>query len=75
MLMKMVIIIIWRQQDASRNSISMASSAFYSHNALEGKSGSDKQDMLMPKVLIGTIIRLNIRGSVIKNTSRCYITY
>jgi hypothetical protein len=30
-------------------------------------TGSDKQDMLMlGKCLIGTIIRLNIRGSVIK---------
>jgi hypothetical protein len=32
------------------------------------KTCSDKQDM-MPKVLIGTIIRLNIRGSVIKKIS------
>jgi hypothetical protein len=36
---------------------------------MQGKTGSDKQDMLMPRVLIGTIIRLNIRGSVIKKIS------
>jgi len=40
---------IWRQQDATRNSVSMAASAVYSHKELNGKSNSDKQDMLMEK--------------------------
>lgn len=40
---------IWRQQDATRNSVSMAASSVYSHNELNGKSNSDKQDMLMDK--------------------------
>lgn len=41
--------LIWRQQDATRNSISMAAQSVYSHKALEGKSGSDKQEMLFQK--------------------------
>lgn len=40
---------VHRQQDATRNSISMAASALYSHKALDGKSGSEKQDMMMDK--------------------------
>jgi tRNA(His) 5'-end guanylyltransferase len=67
---EMVNTIIWRQQDASRNSISMASSAFYSHNALEGKSGSDKQDMLMLKGINWNDYKTKYkRGSVIKKIS------
>jgi hypothetical protein len=58
-----------------RNSISMASSAFtHTMHWKVNLCSDDKQDMLMLK--IGTIIRLNIRGSVIKKISiRCYITY
>jgi tRNA(His) guanylyltransferase len=37
---------LWRQQDATKNAISMAASAYYSHGALMGKSGSEKQEML-----------------------------
>ena len=37
---------IFRQQDCTRNSVSMAASAYFSHEELEGKSGSDKQEML-----------------------------
>ena len=37
---------VWRQQDCTRNSVSMAASANFSHKLLEGKSGSDKQEML-----------------------------
>ncbi len=43
---EMVNCIIWRQQDCTRNSISMAASANFSHKQLEGVKGSDKQDML-----------------------------
>jgi tRNA(His) guanylyltransferase len=38
---------IWRQQDATRNSISMAAQSMFSHKELQGKSSSDMQDMLM----------------------------
>jgi tRNA(His) guanylyltransferase len=37
---------VWRQQDCTRNSISMAASANFPHKLLEGVSGDKKQDML-----------------------------
>lgn len=40
---------LWREKDATKNSISMAASHYYSHNALDGKSGSEKQEMLFQK--------------------------
>lgn len=38
---------VWRQRDAEKNSISMLAQHYFSHKELRGKSGSDKQDMLM----------------------------
>jgi len=40
---------IWRQQDATRNSISMAAQSLYSHKELNGKSSDDKQEMMFQK--------------------------
>lgn len=40
---------LWREQDATKNSISMAAQAFYSHSQLMNKNGSDKQEMLFQK--------------------------
>jgi len=40
---------LWREFDATKNSISMAASSYYSHNQLDGKNGSDKQEMLFQK--------------------------
>jgi tRNA(His) 5'-end guanylyltransferase len=40
---------LWREWDATKNSVSMAASALYSHKALMGKNGSQKQDMLHEK--------------------------
>jgi tRNA(His) 5'-end guanylyltransferase len=37
---------LFRQQDCTKNSISMAASANFSHKVLEGVNGSDKQEML-----------------------------
>lgn len=37
---------IWRQQDATRNSVSMAAQSMFSHKQLQGKSGSAMQDMM-----------------------------
>jgi len=34
---------LWRELDATKNSISMASQHYFSHNFLEGKDSSDKQ--------------------------------
>jgi tRNA(His) guanylyltransferase len=41
--------ILWREQDATKNSISMAARAYYSHNELLNKSGSEMQEMLFLK--------------------------
>jgi tRNA(His) 5'-end guanylyltransferase len=41
--------ILWRERDATRNSISMAAQAHYSHRALDGKSSSEMQEMLWHK--------------------------
>jgi len=38
---------IWRQQDCTKNSISMVAQAYFSHNELHKKTGAMKQDMLM----------------------------
>ena len=38
---------IWRQQDASRNSVQMIARKFFSHKQLHGKNNSEIQDMLM----------------------------
>jgi len=38
---------LWRQQDATRNSISMLAQAYFSQNELHGKKTNDMQDMLM----------------------------
>lgn len=39
--------LIWRQQDATRNSIQSVGQANFSHNQLQGKNCSNIQDMLM----------------------------
>lgn len=41
--------LLWRNMDATKNAISMAASHYYSHKDLQGKSGSDKQEMLWQK--------------------------
>jgi tRNA(His) 5'-end guanylyltransferase len=41
--------LIWRQQDASRNSIQMAARALYSHKECENKNTSQLQDMMHEK--------------------------
>ncbi len=40
---------LWREWDATKNSISMAAQHFYSHQELMGKNGSQKQEMLWQK--------------------------
>jgi len=41
--------VLWRELDASKNSISMAARHYYSHKELHKKSGSEMQDMLHEK--------------------------
>jgi len=36
---------LWREQDATKNSISMAAQSVYSHSELMNKNGSDKQEI------------------------------
>ena len=40
---------IWRQQDATKNSIQMVAQSLYSHKELHGKNGSQQQDMIHAK--------------------------
>lgn len=37
---------VWRQQDATRNSISMAAQSMFSHKELQGKSSTDMMEMM-----------------------------
>jgi tRNA(His) guanylyltransferase len=39
-------VFLWREWDATKNSLSMAASAYYSHKELHGKNGKEKHDML-----------------------------
>jgi len=39
--------LIWRQQDATRNSLQSTGRAYYSHSELNNKSGADIHDLLM----------------------------
>lgn len=41
--------LIWREQDATKNAVSMAARAYYSDKECHGKTGSDKQEMLFQK--------------------------
>lgn len=40
---------LWREQDATKNSISMAARCHYSHTTLHGKNGAEMQEMLFQK--------------------------
>jgi len=41
--------LLWREMDATKNSITMAASAYYPHKELEGKHSGDKHEMLLQK--------------------------
>lgn len=40
---------LWRERDATRNSISMAAQSMFSHNELHNKNSNDMQDMMMTR--------------------------
>lgn len=42
-------VFLWREWDATKNSVSMAAHEHYSHRELQGKSGKEKQEMLFQK--------------------------
>jgi len=41
--------ILWRVNDSVKNSVSMAASSYYTHQQLDGKSESERQNMLMDR--------------------------
>lgn len=41
--------ILWREMDATKNSVSSATRAYYSHKDVDGKNSRQKHDMLMAK--------------------------
>ena len=41
--------LLWREMDATKNSITMAASAYYSHAELQGKHSGEKHEMLFQK--------------------------
>jgi tRNA(His) guanylyltransferase len=41
--------VLWREIDATKNSITMASLSVYSHKEIDGKNSSQKQEMLFEK--------------------------
>lgn len=42
-------VLIWREDDATKNSISMLAASYYSHNQLQNKNSAEKRAMLMQK--------------------------
>jgi tRNA(His) guanylyltransferase len=42
-------VLVWRQQDAVRNSVQMAAQSFYSHKQLQGKNGKELLEALVEK--------------------------
>lgn len=42
-------VFLWREQDATKNAVSMAARAYYSHKELDHKSGPQMQEMLFAK--------------------------
>ena len=42
-------VFLWREMDATKNSISMAARHYYSHNELHNKTGNEMQEMLWQK--------------------------
>ena len=42
-------VLLWREQDATKNAISMAAQHYYTHSELMGRSGAEKQELLFAK--------------------------
>ena len=45
-------VLVWRQEDAIKNAVSMGASAYYSHKQLHGKSSREKIEMMAEKGII-----------------------
>jgi tRNA(His) 5'-end guanylyltransferase len=73
---EMVNTMIWRQQDASRNSVSMAASEYFSHKSLEGVSSNDKQERLFQEKGINWNdyqVKFK-RGTVVRKVEATFVT-
>jgi len=73
---EMVNVMIWRQQDATRNSVSMAASEYFSHKSLEGVSSNDKQERLFQEKGINWNdyqVKFK-RGTVVKKEEVTFVT-
>ena len=65
---------VWRQLDASANSLNMLASAHYSHHELAGKSEAEKHDLLHAKGLNWAKCAPDFkRGRVVKRQAREWI--
>ena len=63
--------LIWRQQDATRNSIGMASQALYSHKELMGVDTNQAQEMMFKKGVNWNDYPVRLkRGGVVRPTTR-----
>lgn len=60
---------VWRQQDATKNSISMLAQSLYSHKELQGKNSSQLQELCYQKG-----INWNDLPTVQKRGTACYTT-
>lgn len=61
---------IWRWKDYSRNSVTMVANAYFSHQELDGKSISQRHDMLMSKGINWSAMREDYKnGRFVCNTS------
>lgn len=68
---EMVNTMIWRQQDATRNSVSMAAYEICGHSATMNMSGSEKQEMLFEKGVNWNDYPVKFkRGTVIRKVER-----
>jgi tRNA(His) guanylyltransferase len=62
---------LWRQQDATRNSISSVAQSLYSHNELKGKSTNEMQEMIYQKGINWNDYDFRKkRGAIIKKVER-----
>lgn len=66
---------IWRQQDATRNSISSVAQTYFSPNELKGKKTNDMQDMLMVQKEINwnDFSPREKRGAIIRKVERHFV--
>ncbi len=71
---EMVNVMIWRQQDATRNSISMAAHEICGHSATMNKSGDEKQEMLFQRGVNWNDYPVKFkRGTVIKKEEVIFV--